>query len=280
MNPETVIAARRFGLASLCAVWILGHTVPAQAQENAWRVSVGGGVVSAPKFPGSDSQRIHALPFVSASYGRFFIGGDPVAGSAGGIGLNLYRDSHWTLGAALSADLARRKESDDPRLTGLGDVERTASAGLGARYTYDWFTVRARVATDILGRDQGTLARLDMSGRYRASDRLSFSAGPGLTWANDRYMRTFFGVDAEQNARSGLPQFEARSGVERVRFSARAGYRLARHWGLGAFASYSKLRNDAAASPITEDRSQYVVGAFVTYRFGDAPAFSEESGLP
>ncbi len=259
-----------------CVALGLGLAVSARAQEDAWRVSVGGGVISAPKFPGSDSQRTLVLPLVSASYGRFFIGGDPAAGSAGGIGLNLYRDSRWRLSAAISADLARRKESDDPRLTGLGDVQRTASAVLGASYTHDWFTARARVASDILGRDQGTLARLDLLARYRPSEQWSFSAGPGLTWANDRYTRTFFGVDADQSARSGLPQFDAKGGLNSARFSVHANYRIDRHWGAGGFGSYSRLQNAAADSPITEDKSQYVLGVFLAYRFGNASGIAQE----
>ncbi len=267
------------GGVSLCLALGLGHVVPANGQEDTWHVSVGGGVVNAPKFPGSDSQRTLALPFVSASYGRFFIGG-PGAGTVGGIGVVLHRDSHWRLSAAVSGGLARRRESDDPRLTGLGDVKRTVSGGLGASYTYDWFSARARVASDIAGNQQGTLVRLDMRGRYRPDDRWTFSAGPGLTWANDRYMQTFFGVDPGQSARSGLlPQFDARGGIERTRFSAGANYRIDRRWGLGVFASVARLQNDAAASPITEDRSQHFVGAFVTYRFGNASGLQDAGAL-
>ncbi len=223
------------GGAALCLALGLGHAVPASGQEDTWHVSVGGGVVNAPRFPGSDSQWTHALPFVSASYGRFFIGG-PGAGAVGGIGVILHRDSRWRLSAALSGGLARRRESDDSRLAGLGDVKRTVSGGLGASYAYDWFSARAMAASDIAGNRQGTLVRLDMRGRYRPDGRWTFSAGPGLTWANDRYMQTFFGVDPDQSARSGLPQFDAKGGIERTRFSAGANYRIDRHWGLGAFA--------------------------------------------
>ena len=113
-------------------------------------MSIGGGVVSMPKFPGAHSQRILALPFVSASYGRFFIGADPGAASLGGVGVNLYLDSRWRLATALSAGLSRRKESDDPRLQGLGDVDRTVSFGVGVAYTQDWFTLRTSLLTDML----------------------------------------------------------------------------------------------------------------------------------
>ena len=257
----------------------LALAVQAGAQETAWRVSVGGGLISAPKFPGADSQTILALPFVAASYGRFFFGADPGAASLGGVGVNLYRDSHWRLAAALSAGLARRKESDDPRLQGLGDVNRTVSAGVGAGYTQDWFTLRTSVLTDILNRGHGTLARVDTLGRYRSDEQLTLFAGPGLTWADSRYTQTFFGVDANQSAASGLPQFDTHAGLNSVRFSLGAGYRFDRHWGAGAFGSISRLRGDAVSSPITEDKSQYFVGAVVSYRFGNASGLQEPGGF-
>jgi outer membrane protein len=244
--------------------------LPATAQDAPWRASVGGGLVSAPKFPGSDGQRVLVLPFVAATYGRFFVGTDPGSGGLGGVGLNLYRDSHWRLATALSWGLSQRKESDDPRLQGLGNVDRTLSAGLGAAYTQDWFTLRASALTDILNRGHGTLARVDALARYRASEHLIVFAGPGFVWADDRYTRTFFGVDPGQSTASGLPQFDAHGGLNSARFGIGAGYRIDAHWGVGTFLSLSKLQGDAAASPITESRSQYSAGAFVSYRFGSA----------
>ncbi len=257
----------------------LALTVQAGAQETVWRVSVGGGLVSMPKFPGADSQRILALPFVGATYGRFFFGADPGAASIGGVGVNLYRDSHWRFATALSAGLSERKESDDPRLQGLGDVNRTVSAGVGVVYTQDWFALSTSVLTDALNRGQGTLARFDARARYRPGEQVTFFAGPGLTWADHRYTQTFFGVDANQSAASGLRQFDTHSGLNSVRFSLGAGYRFDRHWGAGVFGSISRLQGDAASSPITEDRSQHFVGAVVLYRFGNAPGLQDSGGF-
>jgi outer membrane protein len=101
------------------------------------------------------------------------------------------------------------------------------------------------------------------------------SIGPGYTWANNRYAQTFFGVDAQQSARSGLPQFEAHDAGSAARLSMNAVYLIARRVSLGGFASYSRLQGDARHSPITQDRSQYVAGAFVAYRFGSMSGAQE-----
>jgi len=85
----------------------------------------------------------------------------------------------------------------------------------------------------------------------------------------------FFGVDAGQSARSGLPQFDAGGGWNSARFSAGAILRIDARWSASAFAAVARLQGDAADSPITEDRSQVYAGVFLTYRFGNAPARSE-----
>ena len=258
---------------------VFAFHVAAQEEDPKWRVSLGAGLDYVPKFPGSDGHKVLPLPFIAASYGRFFLGAFPGAASLAGVGVNLYQDRHWRVGAALSAGLAERKESDDPRLNGLGDVDRTASAGLAVAYTQSWYVLGASVLTDILNRGQGTLVSLNALARHRASERLTFFGGPGLTWADARYTRTFFGVSADQSAASGLPEFGTHPGPNSARLGLGAGYRIDERWSALAFASLSTLLGDAVDSPITESRSQYFLGVAVFYRFGDAPALGDPGGF-
>src|SRR5215472_8111364 len=171
MNPEIARTLRTL-LAAACLA-VAAHAT-AQDPEPTWRVALGAGLDYVPKFPGSDSHKILPLPFIAASYGRFFFGAFPGAASIAGVGVNLYQDRHWRFGAAISAGLAERKESDDARLQGLGDVRRTASAGVALAYTQDWYVLGGSVLSDILNRSQGTLVSLNALARHRASDRLTF----------------------------------------------------------------------------------------------------------
>ena len=69
-------------------------------------------------------------------------------------------------------------------------------------------------------------ARLLRSHRALSRDRsLTVSAGPGVTWVDDDYTMTFFGVSAEQAASSTLPAMK-RGGVHAVRFGVNADYRF------------------------------------------------------
>ncbi|WP_018974387.1 MipA/OmpV family protein [Rudaea cellulosilytica] len=239
--------------------------------NDGWDITIGAGAVSLPEYPGSDEQKTRALPMINIRYGRFFLGGDGSAGGGGpggGLGVYLYEDEHWRVGAMVSAGAFKaRKEADDARLRGLGDIDGTARVGAFARYTQGWLSARLSVSSDVGDNRQGTLAELGLNANWVVSRQLVLSAGPSVTWANGEYMQTFFGIDALQSERSGRPQYRAGGGVSSIGFGASARYRFDEHWGLGAFASTSQLQGDAKDSPITQDKTQNVVGVFATYHF-------------
>jgi outer membrane protein len=265
-------------LASLC---LLAGNAHAQSekeqekeQEKPFRTSLGAGVVSLPEYPGSDRRKTRLAPLFSLSYGRFFVGADAQGGSgtgpgtAAGIGFNAYESGGFRLGGLLGADFrSPRAEGDDERLRGLGDIGRTVRAGVFASYAKDWLILRASATSDVAGHHQGTLARLDVLGRYAPFERLTLSAGPGLTWASAQREQTFFGIDADQSARSGRPQYAAGSGIESLRFSVAARYLIGTRWSVAATFSAARLQGDAAASPITQSKSQNIFGVFTSYRF-------------
>jgi outer membrane protein len=268
-----MVTIRTSSIALMMAVFpaaLWAQSAPADPFPDRWQFTAGAGAADMPRYPGSNRRRYLALPVFSISYGRFFLGDAPGSGgTAGGLGVNLYRDSHWLLGAVVSGDLVSpRKESYDPaRLHGLSDISSTARAAVFAAYTLDWATLRTNVSSDIGGHGEGTLASVDLQGRYHPIERLTLSVGPGLAWASGPYMRTFFGVDAVQSAASGLPQFQAKSGLESVRFSLSADYQLTTAWNLGGRATLSRLRGDAVDSPITEARTQNTYAVFAAYHF-------------
>ena len=219
-----------------------------------WRFALGGGLATDPNFPGSDKYRVHPTLFIFAGYGPFFIG-------FGGAGVNFYRAPGLRVGAIVSLGPGRN-ESTDARLAGLGDVDRTVLAGLFAVHATRGFLTRVATYTDIGGEHHGTLVRADVFARFRTGERVGFFAGPGLTWGNSQYNQTFFGVTDEQSLRSGFPAFSAGSGINNARLTAGTNYRFAPNCRLFGGLTASRLAGDAAASPITEEKTQY--RAFLT----------------
>jgi outer membrane protein len=206
------------------------------------------------------------LPLLSATYGRYFFGGTPGSGIPVGLGAYLIKNEHWQAGVGIGGGFTKlRKESDSARLRGLGDIDNTLRASVFGAYTVDWLSVRGAMSADIGGKKQGLQGTFDVEGKYQLTDQLSLSAGPGLVWGDSKYTQTLYGIDAGQSARSGLSQYTAGSGINTVRFSVGAAYRLTRNWNLGTRVSVSKLRGAAANSPIVEKTSQTSVGVFAGY---------------
>lgn len=262
----------RIGMAMVLTGTLAARSATAQpvvAEEaDSWKFGIGVGVLSEPRYPGSSTRKTAVLPLLSASYGRYFIGGMPGAGIPVGVGVNLVDQSDWKFGVGVGYDVSKpRKESDDARLKGLGDVSRTPHGAIFGSYTRDWFKVRGNVVTDIGGKHEGTQASLDLEGTYQLTPALSLSAGPGLTWADKKYSQTFFGVDASQSAKSGLTPYTAGSGLNTLRLSVGAEYAFSRDWFIGARISAGTLRGDARNSPITASKSQNTFGLFGVYHF-------------
>jgi outer membrane protein len=236
--------------------------------EKSWQATLGAGVAQLPEYPGSDENRTQALPLVSARYKRFFLGGAPGSGSPGGLGAYLYESDKWSLGAVVSPDARDpRKESDDARLRGLGDIDSTVRAGLFTSYRMGWLTLKASALTDVADKDQGTIANLDAELTYRPFPKLVLSGGPGVSWSDKKYMQTFFGIDNEQAARSGLAPYTPGDGVNVVRLSFGAQYLLTPHWFLGARVTAARLQGDAADSAIVVEKNQNLYAMFFGYRF-------------
>jgi MipA family protein len=261
------LARAGFVFAFVCSAGAaLAEETPQEKKD--WQIALGAGVVNMPEYPGSDTYETRALPLVSVRYKRFFLGGAPGSGSPGGLGAYLYESKAWSLGAVVAPEMTDpREESDDPRLQGLGDISSTTRAGLFTSYRIGWLTLRASAMTDIADNEQGTVATFDAEGTYRPFPRLSLSAGPGITWANQDSMQTFFGITGDQAARSAFGQYTPDSGVSLVRVSFGAQYSLTEHWFLGGRITAARLQGDAADSPIVVDENQNTYALFFSYRF-------------
>ena len=241
---------------------------PPDGFEDNWKFNMGLGIASAPKYPGSATERIRAMPVLGANYGRFFIGGVPGGGAAAGVGMYLLRESGWSVGVGLGGNLASpRKESDSARLQGMGDISKTALGSVFANYDWRWLAVHTRLQADIGGHGQGTTADLGLEARLPLGGGFAVSAGPSLTWSDHSHRQTFFGVTTAQSASSGLAIHTPGSGLESAALNLGANYVSESHWGAGARVSVGRLAGAAADSPVVEKKDQTSLGLFVNYGF-------------
>ena len=146
---------------------------------------------------------------------------------------------------------------------------------LGAIVGYDFKLGEQRnLALDFLGRqdvanDNGFLGTLQATYRMPLGERWRSSLGVETTWASSDYMSSYFGVDADDAARSGLDEYDTDSGFKDVGANASLSYLITPHWDVTGIAAYRRLVDDAEDSPVTKEGSanQWYGGLLFNYHF-------------
>jgi len=231
-----------------------------QAQAG-WSGAVGAGLAAVPRYPGASTERARLVPLIAIDCGdRVFIG--PL-----GIGVAAVRWNGLRAGPVLGLEGGRR-ESDDARLAGLGDISASVTAGFFADYA------RGPLAVSITARQAVTHSGNGLSGLLRVDARHVFvaartylSAGPDLEFGDGDFQRTWFGISAMQSAASGLAVYTPRAGIDRIGLHAGLTHRASQHILLRLFARLSNITGDAGRSPIVERRTQVAIGAGIAYHF-------------
>lgn len=222
-------------------------------------------VLAAPRYEGAKSYRVIGVPLI-APFGvadgdsRFqFKGPDDLRLRLVSLeGFEIGPVAGWRFG---------RDEDDGRRLEGLGDIDGGLVAGAYAAYRISGLTASVSYHHQVTGDDTGGLVRFGLEATSRIQPWLTLTGLIGANWASDDYMQSFFGVSADQAARSGLARFDAESGFKDVHLGLTAAIPLDDRWTLRVMGRYTHLVGDAADSPIVERESQLTGGLGLTYRF-------------
>jgi outer membrane protein len=223
-----------------------------------WKVTIGAGGIYLPEYEGSDKFEVKPFPLISATIG------DRLHVETTGITYDVFKWEGFTLSARGGYDLGR-KEDDSDYLRGLGDIDAGGVVGGIISYEMGPFEVYAALNKTIGGSDglQGTFGARG-SHRY---ERFIFTADVSGTWADDKYMESYFGVTSAQSASSGLAQYDAKAGVKRVDFKASVTYMMTKNWLVTGAAGAGFLMGDAKDSPIVKDDIQPFAMLGVSYKF-------------
>jgi len=252
-------------LALLAAVAAIGSTAAQEGPRNLLAL----GVASVPEFEGSADRT--AVPFL---FGRIDLGSYGSLRLAGaGLQYNVLGDrGAWAFGPSLSYRPARDADVKDPVVQRLREIDATAEAGLFVEYGLRDVLGsgdRLGVGVDVKGNKGG---QVGLNANYRAAKigAFHFGADASVSFANDKYMETYFSVDADNALRSGLPQYSASGGAKSVSLGLTATYDLTREWVLLGRVGFSRLLGDARDSPIVRlrgDENAVLAGVAVGYRF-------------
>ncbi len=235
--------------------------------KKTWDITVGGGAAVRPTFEGSDRSRVSPLPYIDVTYDDMI--------SLGVNGLNAYwHNNNIRVGGGVTFDGGRKdskgngifNEGDD-RLKGLGNIDSAVGFKGFASYDFGLFNVGASVTKFTGTQNDGLLVDFGAELPYKVTDKLMVITHIGATWADDSYMKTFFGVTPVQAAHSRFKKFSAGAGLKDVGAGVNVRYQFNEHWFAGAIADVKELNGDASKSPISFSDTNESFLAFVGYHF-------------
>ncbi len=237
------------------------------------RLGLGPGVY--PDFEGSRHSSVHAVPVVSLRYrdlievtnneikvtafNKLFapaVNSDKPGGSL-------------RVGPLISINFGRG-EGDSPDLKGMGDIGTSFELGAFVSYLLPNDRVRVRLRQDVAGGHKGAQIQLDYTHTFIRGQRMSLSGTLELEGASAAYMKSFFGVNPLQAARSGLPAYHAATGFKDVNAGMNGSYVINDTWTLFATVNYERLVGSAANSPLIRlrgDRNNVTASSFIVYGF-------------
>lgn len=235
---------------------------PADAPEgeggNGDHFMIGVGGAYMPKYLGSKGSRFQPLPAVDIQWGRFFVNFQD------GIGAKLLDSEHFTIGAGIVlADGYRAKDVPD----GVGKL----SMGIGGRgfikARHYGFEATLGLTKVLTGNTRGMLADVSLGYPIMASERLMLMPSIGTTWGDKKHNDRYFGITPSQSLASGLPYFNAKSGLLDAKIELGIHYRLSNKWTIGTIGGVSTLVGDVKDSPLVGKKTKPYGIFFVGYSF-------------
>ncbi|MFX1736937.1 MipA/OmpV family protein [Paraburkholderia sp. A1RI_3L] len=230
-----------------------------------WRIRVGPAASFRPLYDGSDRYHMVAGPSIDIRYRDLFF-----LSTGEGIGMNVLSGPNWRVSLGAAYDLGRRARDDSSRLGGMDNINPAPAVKLAGEYVISKsfpLVLRADVRR-YFGGSNGWVADL---GAYMpmpgSSRKFVWFAGPGVTFADSRYMNSWFGVTPNEAARSGHPTYRAGAGVKSFGFGVSATWIINKHWLASGDAAIQQLVGDAVHSPITQRATGTVLDMTVTYQF-------------
>jgi outer membrane scaffolding protein for murein synthesis (MipA/OmpV family) len=93
------------------------------------------------------------------------------------------------------------------------------------------------------------------------------NTGAALSWANARYMQSYFGVSPEESQASGNPVYTPGSGLRDLSLGLGMNTDLGPRWVLAAGFGMARVLGPALDSPLTGHTHSWGVNAGLAWRF-------------
>ncbi len=253
--------------------------------DETW-ATIGLGVGMVPSYAGSDDYIAFPLPLIA---GR--VGGVGIAPNGPGFvldlnpgkpGLGARKGARIAFGPAFRFRNDRNNRISDEVVARAGKLEAALEVGGNLAVSFpnvvkpfDQLSLGVQARRDVLGAHGGWVIEPQVSYRALVGKAFTLQAQASMEIVTDRFADYYFSVTPAQASATGLAQFRADGGVNRLGTVAILSYDLDRNplnggWSLTGIGGYSRMLGDGADTPYTAvrgDANQFIAGAGVAYTF-------------
>ena len=194
-----------------------------------------------------------------------------------GARVDVLGDSPVQIGPIVNYRVKRNSSSDGSgRVKLLNDIDASLEVGgfIGYRFGGNQYgqgevSVDLSLAKDVASGHEGLISYAQVSYAAYRSQKLFLNLDAQTSFADHKYMRTFFGVTPAEATRSGLSAYRPDGGIRDAGAGLTAGYQFDQKWGIIARAGVNYFLSDAKNSPVVDEGSkiQAVGGLALSYRF-------------
>jgi outer membrane scaffolding protein for murein synthesis (MipA/OmpV family) len=159
-----------------------------------------------------------------------------------------------------------RADDESHLLRGMGNIPAAPTLKAFAEYVIFPVVVRISFRRAIGGFD-GYIGDLGAYVPVAGNEKFALFVGPSLSFADEAYMRRYFGITRSQAAASGYPIYHPRGGAKEVAFGASADWFFAENWLVDVDGAAKRLFDRASHSPIVHAPMEYVLSFSVAYQY-------------
>jgi MipA family protein len=253
--------------------------------DETW-ATIGLGVGMVPSYAGSNDYIAFPLPLIA---GR--VGGVGISPNGPGFvldfnpakpGLAPRKGARLAFGPAFRFRNDRNNRISDEVVARAGKLDAALEVGGNVAVSFpavfkpfDALSIGVQARRDVLGAHGGWVVEPQIGYRALVGKGFTVQAQASAEFVDDNFADYYFTVSPAQSIATGLAQFRADGGLNRIGTTAILAYDLDRNplnggWSLTGIGGWSRLIGDSADTPFTSvrgDANQFILGAGVAYTF-------------
>lgn len=235
---------------------------------------VGVGVGMIPDYEGSNNYIIGGAPFLKLTYpkSQYYL---RLMGTE--LSANIVNHPFLRFGPVVNYRFGRNDTSDskDDVVKEMSKIKNAFEVGafagvevVDSENPRNRLNVSVTYLNDISNVSKGYNVSLNARYWHQVHQMVDVSLGVGATYADNRYMNTYFSVSESDSDKTGLDIFKASDGIKDINVSPAVVVHLSKDWHIAAGVRYKHLTDDAKNSPLVDkvgSADQFITGLGIAY---------------